>query len=378
MFSFNGVSYNQSTGDTLDHRNPPGSAVGLEFSGGRVPVNTNPDWPNRRDTGTRGIAQNYTVTQQGVTADVSCQPIDRSQNSFTLNSTQTQIGPNITFIASDVIANCSGNTNAQPYFTVSSQYNVGIEGFLPVVVCPNPNLMTSDLYKFDVFMSGLGGYSFLPTTVCEVVPYLTTVNVTYNGGIISVDRIDASTSSPNFPLLPYIATVMAYQATTNQAMTTNPIGNFLTAYGANNISVMYSELEDYWRGIAEFASTQLRSGYSALGVPSDMTRPTNGTMYIMTYGWRSKAYTYILLLVVITVIWGATVLAAGFSLIQEKIHASDPSFDFSDPIQLAIVAYRGGYESRIQGDEKKGVYISEDTTVRFEGEGNDKRLVTVI
>jgi hypothetical protein len=94
-------------------------------------------------------------------------------------------------------------------------------------------------------MSGLYKYSFLPTTVCEVVPYLTTVNVTYNGGIISVERIDTSsglTSSPNLPLSQYIATLMAYQAGANQGMTTNTIGDFLTAYGTSNVSVMYSEL----------------------------------------------------------------------------------------------------------------------------------------
>jgi hypothetical protein len=94
-------------------------------------------------------------------------------------------------------------------------------------------------------MSGLYKYNFLPTTVCEVVPYLTTVNVTYNGGIISVDRVNPSsglTSSPNFPLSQYIATVMLYQAGSNQAMVKNTIGDFLTAYGTSNVSVMHSEL----------------------------------------------------------------------------------------------------------------------------------------
>jgi hypothetical protein len=94
-------------------------------------------------------------------------------------------------------------------------------------------------------MSGLYKYNFLPTTVCEVVPYLTTVNVTYNGGIISVDRISSSsglTSSPNLPLSQYIAAVMDYQAGSNQAMVKNTIGDFLTAYGTSNVSVMHNEL----------------------------------------------------------------------------------------------------------------------------------------
>ncbi|KAG1837656.1 hypothetical protein DFJ58DRAFT_815425, partial [Suillus subalutaceus] len=361
IFSFNGVSYNQSTGGILPaieeysgSSNPPGSNVGLAFSGGRVPVNTTFDWGHLgRDAGTQGIAKNYTITQQGVTANVSCQPIDRSQNTFTVDPIQT-LGPTNTFFTWEAVVNCSGNSNSQLFFTagdLSGQMDNATEGFLPVVVCPNPNSTTFTPYKFDIFMSGLYKYNFLPTTICEVVPYLTTVNVTYNGGIISVDRIDTSTSSPNFPLSQYIATVMAYQSGSNQAMTTNTIGDFLTAYGTGNVSVMRSELEDYWRGITEFASTQLRSGYSASGVPSNMTRPTNGTMYITTYGWRSQAHTYILLLVVITMIWGTTVLAAGYSLIQEKIHASDPSFDFSDPIHLIIAASGGRFESQLrEGD----------------------------
>ncbi|KAG1840854.1 hypothetical protein F4604DRAFT_1939882 [Suillus subluteus] len=399
---FRTISRLRSTLD--DSSNPPGSAVGLAFYGGRVPVNTSFDWGNlASDAGTQGIAQNYTVTQQGVTANVTCQPIDRSQNEFNLNPTQTQ-GPEITFFTWEAIANCSGNSNSQIYYTtgsVSGQIVNATEGFLPIVVCPDPLSTTFNPYKFgaafviflrclasklsaDVFMAGLYKYNFLPTTVCEVVPYLTTVNVTYNGGIISVDRIDASTSSPNFPLSQYIATVIAYQSGANQGMATNTIGDFLTAYGTSNVSVMHSELEDYWRGITEFASTQLRSGYSASGVPSNMTRSTSGTMYITTYGWRSQAHTYIFLLVEITMIWSVTILAAGYSLIQEKIHASDPSFDFSDPVDLIIAASVGRLQSEFCEGDGNDVDNSEDITVRFEdvpdkvGKRIGKRLVTVI
>ncbi|KAG0692806.1 hypothetical protein DFH29DRAFT_1043872 [Suillus ampliporus] len=178
------------------------------------------------------------------------------------------------FFTWSATANCSGNSSSQTYFTIGNavgQMDPASEGFLPVVV----------------------------------VPYLTTVNVTYNEGIISVDRIGTSsdlTDSPSSPLSQYIATVMNYQASINQGLKHNLIGDFLTAYGNNNVTDMYSELEDYWRGIAEFASTQLRSGYSATAdIPSSMTRSTSGTMYIMTYGWRSRSLTYIFLLAVITV-----------------------------------------------------------------------------
>ncbi|KAG1817217.1 uncharacterized protein BJ212DRAFT_1351593 [Suillus subaureus] len=106
MFSFNGVSYNQSTGGVLPaieeysgSSNPPGPDVGLAFSGGRVPVNTSFDWGHLgRDAGTQGVAKNYTVTQQGVSANVTCQPMDRSQNAFSVYP-----------IATEAVANCSRN-----------------------------------------------------------------------------------------------------------------------------------------------------------------------------------------------------------------------------------------------------------------------------
>ncbi|KAG2064794.1 hypothetical protein BDR04DRAFT_1234896 [Suillus decipiens] len=442
MFNFNGVLYNQSTGGVLpaiqeySGSSDPPSAVGLAFSGGEVPVNTNPDWGYfERDTGTHnGTMKSYTITQQGVTANVTCQLMDPSQNSFYLSNTTVLAASDITVQASPIVitvwnatANCSGSTRSLTYVTsnnsiisitgTSQNYgytegnagpaiasspqvisgdstnygdstNPAIEGFLPIVVCPDPASISSTTpaifqNKFDVFVAGEYKYNFLPTTICEVVPYLTTVNVTYSGGIISVDPIGTSpgsTNSSNLALLRYIASVVDFQAQSSQAMTNNPIGEFLTAYGKNDTSVMYNELENYWRGITEFASTQLRSGYSTPRVPSNMTKPINGTMYFTTYGWRSDSLTYIIVLVVTTLIWGVTVLAAGYSLIREKIKPSHPSFDYSDPVDLVMAASDGRLESGLcKGDRDK----VEDIIVRFEDVPDDvgriirKRLVTV-
>ncbi|KAG2358982.1 hypothetical protein BDR07DRAFT_242398 [Suillus spraguei] len=430
MFNFNGVLYNQSTGGVLpaiqeySGSSDPPSAVGLAFSGGKVPVDTNPDWGYfERDTGTHnGTVKTYTVTQQGVTANVTCQLMDPSQNSYDLSNTTVQESP-IVITMWNATANCSGNIRSLTYVTSNntlefgystfmdmgisqglsgiSQFgsrdsinsgdstNPAVEGFLPVVVCPDPatiSSMTSAIFqnKFDVFVVGEYKYNFLPRTICEVVPYLTTVNVTYSGGIISVDPIGTSpgsTNSSNLALLQYIASVVDFQGQSSQAMTNNPIGEFLTAYGKNDTSVMYNELENYWRGITEFTFTQLRSGYSASGVPPNMTRPISGTMYFMTYGWRSNSLTYIMVLIVTTLIWGVTVLAAGYSLIREKIKPSDPSFDYSDPIDLIMAASDGRLESGLfQGDRDK----VEDIEVRFEDVPDDvrriirKRLVTVV
>ena len=115
-------------------------------------------------------------------------------------------------------------------------------------------------------MAGLGKYNFLTTTVCEVVPSLTTVNVTYNGGIISVDRVGTSSDLSgvsNLPLSQYIASVIDYQAGSNQAPTKNTIGDFLTAYGTN--ATLYTELvtvsTSFGVSMADFFAGRLLAWY---------------------------------------------------------------------------------------------------------------------
>ncbi|KAG0708734.1 hypothetical protein DFH29DRAFT_993613 [Suillus ampliporus] len=395
IFTFNGAAYNRSTSGVLPAieeysgaSNPP-SGVGLAFSGGKVPVNSSFDW-GRHESGSAGIAKNYTVTQQGVTANVMCQAIDPNKDSFIVTPTVAQgvFKDSLSFFMWEAVANCSGDVNSMTYFTTgneSGQMDPVSDGFLPIVVCPSPSSTSFNPYNFDIFLTGLYKYDFLPTTVCEVVPYLTTVNVTYNGGIISVDQIGTSsglTDSLNLPVSQYIATAVDYQAHSNQRMTNNTIGNFLTAYGSSDVSELYSELDDYFRGIVEFASTQLRSGYSVGNISSNMTRPTSGTMYIATYGWRSRSLTFILVLVVITIIWGTTVFAAGYSIIQERYNPCDPSFDFSNPIHLVIAASGGGPEGQLRELDISQAGDGEDITVRFvdgvdkEGRRTSRRLVS--
>ncbi|OAX39860.1 hypothetical protein K503DRAFT_865091 [Rhizopogon vinicolor AM-OR11-026] len=382
IFNFNGVSYNRSTGGVLPavseyagSSNTP-SAVGLYFSGGLVPVHYSLDWGRDwAESDFQGITKNYTVTQQGFTANVTCQGIDRSVDSFSVTPNATQGPLNSIFLIWEAVVNCSGNLNSATYLTfgnATGQFDPTM-GFLPALVCPDPGSTSFNPFKFDIFMASVGKYH-LPTTVCEVVPYMTTVNVTYNRAIISVDQVGISsdlTSSPSLPLAQYIASAMNYQVESSQTPVKNLVGDLLTMYGNNDTTLMYSQLEDYWRGILEFTSTQLRSGYSAAGqyssneIPSNMTVSTQGTMYITTYGWDSNHRTFSLVIVVITTIWGVTVLAAAHSLIKEKYSFIDTSFDFSDPVHLIVAAAAGGLQGSLHELGSNVIEDREDLTVQF-------------
>ncbi|KAG1787123.1 uncharacterized protein HD556DRAFT_1539245 [Suillus plorans] len=364
MFSFNGVSYNQSTG-------------------------------------TQGITKNYTVTQQGLTANVTCQPIDRSQNTFSVTpyAVPGPTGSDMTFITWETEANCSGtpDLNSVTSFTVGLANGLpddATEGLLPTVVCPNPNSTAFNPYKFDIFMSGLYKYSFLPTIVCEVVPYLTTVNVTYNGGIISVDRISASsgsTSSSNLPVSQFIADVMSYQAGIDQATSTNTIGNFLTAYGLSNVSVMYNELVNFppssgkllarYYGVLLY-STSIRILCLGSSVEYDKVDQRH-------YVYHDVRLAKPILHVYLSVggahhDMGCHHIGRQLQPHARKTTASDPSFDFSDPVDLIIAASGGRLETQLCDNDEDQEGHREDIIVRFEdvtgemGKRIPKRLVTVV
>ncbi|KAG1857803.1 hypothetical protein F4604DRAFT_2039256 [Suillus subluteus] len=90
VFAFNGVSYNTSSGGILpaveDYAGTtlrPGG-IGLEYYGGKVAVNTSAVKGYR---GRSGLARNYTVTQQGLSANITCSDLDPTKFSLSIENT---------------------------------------------------------------------------------------------------------------------------------------------------------------------------------------------------------------------------------------------------------------------------------------------------
>lgn len=157
----------------------PPSGTGLHFSGGKVPVHYSVDWGRDwRESGTEGVAKSYTVTQQGFTANVTCQAMNRSENSFSITPTVTQAQTiqgsppsNYTFLTWVAAVNCSGSEyfvmnssaispasdlNSMTYFTLGNatgQLDPGSLGFLPTVVCPSPQSKSFNPDKFGIALS---------------------------------------------------------------------------------------------------------------------------------------------------------------------------------------------------------------------------------
>ncbi|KAG2141259.1 hypothetical protein DEU56DRAFT_273886 [Suillus clintonianus] len=377
VFAFNGVSYSKSSSgivpaveDFSGTSLAPGG-IGLGYYGGKVVVNTSV--VNEKHRGRSGLARNYTVTQQGLSANITCDYLDPSE--FLLrfrNITSPAFGSAITAWA--WIAYCPSGTGAGYWTTEAFSKFYNTVGLLGIVVCPPPGFV--DATSFDIVLQGMGQYDFLNARACKVTPYVASFDVTYNQGMISVDepRNIQPLQNNSMNVTAFISNVVQQLSISSQTTYNNPLGMLLQLSILDRASSVNKILENYFRGVVEFSATYLRSAYLAEGAATKMPnlyldesafKSLNGTKYITTYGWYSGHLTYIYIIGVFTVIWAVTVSAAMYGLIQEGSHPrTGPIFDASNPVHLMMASSAGGLET-LAGFENEGVMINERTRVRF-------------
>ncbi|KAG1723845.1 uncharacterized protein EDB91DRAFT_1270577 [Suillus paluster] len=339
VFAFNGVAYSKSTGgivpavEEFAGTSLTTSSLGLQYYGGKV-AQINSSIANDKYS---GISRSYNVTQQGLSANVTCGPLDQNDSEYRLRIDNRTIDDEITVW--NGTADCPLGSGHGSWATQTMAG--GPDGFLAIV--------------------GKGEYSDLNTTICKVSPYVASFDVAYSNGNISIDQPQNiqpfQNSSTNVTMF------ILDMVTWSSQLSNNPLAELLQFDG---IGTMHDTLEEYFRGVVEFSATYLRSAYSAEGANTTMLdlysdesafRSLNGTMFVTTYGWESGRLTFIYLLGLFTVIWVITVSAAGYSLIQGRTH-SGPLFDLSNPVHLIMASSGGGLES-LAGFEDDGVESNE-------------------
>ncbi|KAG2358315.1 hypothetical protein BDR07DRAFT_1489593 [Suillus spraguei] len=377
IFSFNGVSYWISSGGIIPAvesysgtTSAPG-AIGLAYYGGKVTVNTL--------VGDKHQGIYYSdyavikVTQQGLSADITCSDLDPDEYSLSLD---------------DVTSSALGLTTTTWQWTASCPLGTGVSysstnssDLLGIVICPTPAPNTT---SFDILLQGIGQYSFLNPTVCTVAPYVASFYVSYEGQTILVEY-PLGNSQPlqnnSMNVTAFISSVVYRLSNTSQTTYNNPLGELLRLGTAGPGTPSVNEiLQTYFGSVVEFSGTYLRSAYSAEGANSTMLNlysdesaftPLNGIMKIVTYGWSSERLTYIYIIIVLTIIWALTVSLAVYSLIQEHTHSdTSTDFDASNPVHLMMACSAGGLET-LAGFEDDGVTKNEHARVRFrvDGEG---------
>ncbi|KAG2062629.1 hypothetical protein BDR04DRAFT_49481, partial [Suillus decipiens] len=247
-FNFNGAKYNVSTGGivpTIEEYSgsngvPGPNGTRLGFSGGNVTVNTGPILGERISVPIpQGFSRNYSMLQQGLTANVSCQLIDSSDTQYIWNPNSTLVYSNATAgndtIAGlrlwNVVGTCGANTSVTQAFVTMADASGNMNqssGFLPSVVCPGPTNLGQTYTSFTILLQGFNKYQFLNASVCEVTPLLTTVRTNYSNDLMC-SEITSSTpfKSENVQLLSFIAGVAKFQSISSQGLMSSTIGDTL-------------------------------------------------------------------------------------------------------------------------------------------------------
>ncbi|KAJ7451314.1 hypothetical protein FB451DRAFT_706684 [Mycena latifolia] len=322
-----------------------------------------------------GLSSNYTMRQQGFSADVTCEfknltntttpsldfRTDTVKDWNNLNFTGSAVG---VVRYSEISSNCPVGpglaSNFTWVYTTSSNYVL-------VLACG-----TAGNYTLIFVWSGI---YWMPPTVCNVSPKITKVDVDYSNPLTSSGTIDSTVVEggvwdPDGPAGLAAVIAMSNTVFTAQAAINNIMGDEIkTLVMDTSDETQLAVTEAYIQGVAEYSGSVLRACLSgknatfAEGVPPNMTVPTNGTIFTQTMGWTRHELSSIWVLIPGALVALATIIVVVVAVAQ---HADDPPsdpFDPADPMHLVAVAAAGGLSHAFTGTNEKDIEAAEDMTV---------------
>ncbi|KAJ7162703.1 hypothetical protein C8R43DRAFT_1233334 [Mycena crocata] len=312
-----------------------------------------------------GLRTNYSMLQQGVTADVSCvyqnlsdttTPNIRKKSISVTQWTEKILGVRIPTwnmfesdcpISYDLSLNTSDGFATQEYGSMLMVACQNTDSYSLVFIPQSPYAP----YYFDLSNLFAG-------IVCTMKPRITRVRVEYAGGAPVHSTIESPESTVNDPDGPAgLSAVYALwmMMRTAQDLQGSTVANQLTALNAGfawKDPHMLGIMEHYIKGLVEYSGTILRTCLSAngtiagpqfkSGVPAEMTIALTGTHRTQTLGWSytSAATSWILvpgaLIALASVI--ITIISLGWHK-DDGMPAHD--FDLADPLHLVGAAASG-------------------------------------
>ncbi|KAI9568246.1 hypothetical protein HD554DRAFT_2172658 [Boletus coccyginus] len=356
VFNFNGVQYNISTGGILLAAPGYGGTAdpasdndtGLAFAGGLVPTHLDVNLPEGRAI--QGLYNEFTLQQQGLTANVTCRQSNGSTSMLGLVSSFYPISVPLANGTTDywlwawnVTGNCSDGVFSSPL--QNRNVIASTSGFISSLVCPYPLRQIGFSWEhFTVTTNTSWNYDFLPLTVCAIDPYVTTSLVSYSHDMINTTAISSrSLGSDNSNLTQFLAAIIDYQSRATQGLTTNSIGDALYSIyvSSSNSSTSPDDVANLLL-MELFSGTFLRSAFSAYPrtIPTDAQIPLSGSETITTMGWQPRegmwAYTIIPITTVALMMYAAVAYTL-CCIFTGRGHQSF-MFDPSDPIHLMMVS----------------------------------------
>ncbi|TFK63112.1 hypothetical protein BDN72DRAFT_902668 [Pluteus cervinus] len=265
-----------------------------------------------------GTARNYTIIQQGFTANISCKIVeDLSQISpviTTINLTAPDAEPDAPPTAVHVFYGVQCPDNADLVNSSSALGYPSENGTLSTVFSAfcvlemDTSVPDSPVLETLAFIQGTGSYDWIPLTSCTIMPYIMSQSVTYTAqmGISDSSASDlgnlqewpsyinmGSQSNeqqlPTFGVVPVLLLQITFALSQN--ILTDVIGDSLSKFRTTaNTSTL---LEAYLSGVFELGATLLRTSFSESGNPfrsaDEFTTSLNGTFVVETIGWKQQA-----------------------------------------------------------------------------------------
>ncbi|KAJ6459569.1 hypothetical protein C8R45DRAFT_1081381 [Mycena sanguinolenta] len=340
-------------------------------TGGISPITLKPDAPtaNRTDFVTFNTMPfppntnsfNITMSQQGLTAAVTCQTGQLNATSdppFQRFATQAEmvIGDKpYNYTAFYIKTTCAGESQ------YSYSYLSNTNNTLIAVAC------NSDGGTYTVVIDGQGVYEGMGTMMCTVSPQIQNVTAYYNGRILYTEP------DPAYPPINSLLNVNGFSSGLvegimyGQGQARNAIGDVLASvysgqlvgYQQENYATLW---EAYIRGVVEFLGTALKVNLALSDgplqgkPPSNMMKSTNGTAITTTLGWQYKEWASFAVLIPSTFVAVASILIVLFTQFRSRgVPVQHTAFDPSDPLALMAAASAGGMGNTFDGLTKEHV-----------------------
>ncbi|KAJ7814925.1 hypothetical protein B0H14DRAFT_2849275 [Mycena olivaceomarginata] len=314
---------------------------------------------------TIGLSSNYSVTQQGFSADVSCRAQNLSNStrpSLVISShsenwnypfgTQLSFSRTITWLG--VASNCS---LLDPESRVNTQWTM-------IAGRPDYVLMVASL-----IFAASGKYEFMNATVCTLAPKLTTVTAYYSNVTSSSRTISTTTHASQPVALDSPAALSAISTLSTavflaQGAERSVLGDELYSLKVkgNTTEDTLRNIEEYIRGVTEYSGSIFRACLSNVTNPNlaevvaaNPTSQINGTYSTYTIGWERLPGATIWSLVPGTLIAAITIMVvlAATALHTGTKNASAEVFNPLDPMQLMAATAAGGLDDALGGTDDK-------------------------
>ncbi|KAJ7652498.1 hypothetical protein DFH06DRAFT_1331118 [Mycena polygramma] len=324
------------------------------------------------------VSANYSLVQQGFTADVDCLYQDLDENTtpalFFQNDTVkdwNNAPQSVPVTYSNMSSNCSVPILPGSQVNTTSAYTAGTPNYILMIGC------LAFEGNYALIFVGSGRYDFMKTMVCTFSPRITQVRVDYSDADAFSGTISTTTLTEGVPDNGGPASLSAVNTIYNmqsfaQATYTNIMGDELISIlgdgGLDDDQAVLGKTAEYIRGVTEYSGSVFRACLSlngsdvtfVQGVPAGMSTPTNGTFTTEIAGWLHVSVATFWELLPGTFIALATICTVLVTVARHVGDLEGELFDPSNTMHLVSVSAAGGLDGVFKGTHECDIEAAEN------------------